>query len=117
MSENEYFDASVLIEALKAEGLDAHVWQSGGGTATFYVKQEPTHKEFLIGPGSYHWEQPGKSLFTTDELYAGVDVDDDNYDAAFDGDGITIEPGTSIEDSAKQIAAEYRRVNKLEDKK
>jgi hypothetical protein len=109
-----YFEASKLIEALRIEGLDAHVWQSGGGTATLTIKREETHKEFLIGPGSYHWEAPGKSLFTTDELYAGVDVDDDRYDQETDGDGITIAPGTSIEDSAKQIAAEYRRVNNME---
>jgi hypothetical protein len=106
---NGYFDAGDLVDALKAEGLDAHVGQSGGGTATLYMKQDPAHDEFLIGPGSYHWEDSRKSLLTTDELYYGLDANEHA-----DPDMFTVTPGTSIPDMAKQIADAYRTHNKME---
>lgn len=105
-----YFDAGLLVDALKEHGLDANIWQSGGGTATLTIKQDPSHDEVLIGPGSYHWEDPRKSLLTTDELYYGLDAGE--MEDTIDG---TVAPGTSIPDAAKQIADAYKAHNKSEE--
>ena len=107
---NEYFNAGELTDALKAEGLESEIWHTGGGCATIYIRLDRKCEEgddyFMIGPGSYHWEDPRKSLFTTDELYYG---EDGNIHA--NPQDWTVKPGTSIPDAAKEIAQRFREVN------
>lgn len=113
--ENGWFPASDLLEPLKAEGLDkATVEQTGGGTATFYIQQEPHHDMVTVGPGSFHWGEPDKSLFTLDEFYYGMDCyDNDGELRDEDPENHRILPGTSMADAAKTIAEFYRKLNNL----
>ncbi|MFJ4268380.1 hypothetical protein ACIPY1_17630 [Paenarthrobacter nicotinovorans] len=110
--EIDYFPARELVDAMKAEGLELQVGQTGGGTATFFLQSEGSHT-FLIGPGSFDWNDPLESQFTTAELYYGPDH--------YDGDGEPVEipddeektiiPGTPMRDIAAEIAATFRRFN------
>jgi hypothetical protein len=110
-----WFPASELLDALKAEGIeDAWVWQSGGGTATFMLPNESTGLPMLVGPGSYHWEDSTKSLFTMDELSYAIDHNDwyERFGLeAEEPENHDIDPSTSIADAAKQIAEQYRKYN------
>lgn len=110
--EIEWFPARGLTEAMVTEGFELQVGQTGGGTATFFLQSEGSHT-FLIGPGSYDWNDPLESQFTTAELYYGSD----HYDG--DGEPVeipddeekTITPGTPMADIAKEVAAAFRRFN------
>jgi len=97
---------------MKAEGLELQVGQTGGGTATFFLQREGSHT-FLIGPGSYNWNDPLESQFTTAELYYGPDqYDEDREPVKFsDDDEKTITPGTPMTDAAQEIAAHFHRFN------
>lgn len=112
LEETEFY-AEDLIKALVAEGLtSAVVYQSGGNCATFEIRQEPQDDAVLIGPGSYNWREAGKSVFTTDELSYGADpynVDGDLKDE--DPQEFSVESGASLEQVAKLVAEEYRRLN------
>ncbi|VXB16531.1 hypothetical protein ARTHRO9V_1270003 [Arthrobacter sp. 9V] len=55
--EIEWFPARDLVDAMKAEGLELHVEQTGGGTATFFLQSEGNHT-FTVGPGSFNWKNP-----------------------------------------------------------
>lgn len=107
------FYAEDLIAALAAEGLtSANVYQSGGGTATFEIRQEPEDDAVLIGPGSYNWREAGKSVFTTDELFYGADpYDVDGNMKDEDPKEFSITSGASLEEVAKAVTKEYRRLN------
>ncbi|GGJ41725.1 hypothetical protein [Paenarthrobacter histidinolovorans] len=107
-----WFPARELVDAMKAEGLELHVDQTGGGTATLFLQREGSHT-FTIGPGSYSWNAPLESEFTTAELHYGPDhYDEDGEPVDFPGDEEkTITPGTPIADIAKEIAANFRRFN------
>jgi 3'-phosphoadenosine 5'-phosphosulfate sulfotransferase (PAPS reductase)/FAD synthetase len=110
--EGNQFYARDLIDALKNEGIhSAWVWQSGGGTATFVIKENDAHMSFTAGPGSYNWTDAPTSVFTTDELYYGQEYND--YVEKFDSEPeeFPIAPGTPIPEIARAIAAEYRKVN------
>jgi hypothetical protein len=104
-----WFAASKLLDALKAEGIEgAWVWQSGGGTATIMIPNEggiPT----LVGPGSYHWEEPGKSLFTMDELAYGLDYHDYYEKYGEEPKDNMVPKDSTIADAAKLIAEQYRK--------
>ena len=110
--EIEWFPARDLVDAMKAEGLELQVGQTGGGTATFFLQREGSHT-FLIGPGSYNWNDPLESQFTTAELYYGPDqYDEDREPVKFsDDDEKTITPGTPMTDAAQEIAAHFHRFN------
>ena len=41
--EIEWFPARDLVDAMKAEGLELQVGQTGGGTATFFLQREGSH--------------------------------------------------------------------------
>lgn len=56
--EIEWFPAHELVDAMRAEGFELQVGQTGGGTATFFLHSEGNHT-FLIGPGSFDWNAPG----------------------------------------------------------
>lgn len=107
------FYAEDLIAALVAEGLtSATVYQSGGSTATFEIRQEPQDDAVLIGPGSYNWREAGKSVFTTDELFYGADpYDVDGNMKDEDPQEFGVESGAALEEVAKAVATEYRRLN------
>ena len=112
--ESTEFYAKDLIEAFAKEGITATVFQSGGGTATFEIRTEPHHEAFLIGPGSYDWNNPALSVFTTDELSYGedqYDVDGEMKDA--DPENFYIVPETPLGDVAKEIAEAYRKLNPM----
>ncbi|MFJ4210685.1 hypothetical protein ACIPY2_19695 [Paenarthrobacter sp. NPDC089675] len=111
--EIEWFPARELVDAMKAEGLDLHVGQTGGGTATFFLQEEGSHT-FLIGPGSYSWNAPQESEFTTADLHYGPDqYDEDGEPVEFsDDEQKTTTPGTLMADIAKEIATNFRRFNK-----
>ncbi|WP_405476482.1 hypothetical protein [Paenarthrobacter ilicis] len=106
------FPARELVDAMKAEGLELHVGQTGGGTATCFLQQEGSHT-FTIGPGTYSWNAPQESWFTATALYYGPDhYDDDGEPVEFSADEEkTITPGTPIADIAQEIAANFRRFN------
>lgn len=106
------FPARELIEAMNTEGLDLQIVQTGGGTATLFLESEGSHA-FLIGPGSYDWNEPLASRFSTAELYYGPDpYADDGEPVEFsDDEEKTITPGTPVESIAKEIAADFRRFN------
>ncbi|SEJ83670.1 hypothetical protein SAMN04487917_1217 [Arthrobacter sp. yr096] len=110
--EIEWFPARELVVAMKAEGLELQVGQTGGGTATFFLESEGSHA-FLIGPGSYSWNTPLESQFTTAELYYGPDQYDEAGEPVefSDDEEKTITPGTPITDIAQEIAANFRRFN------
>lgn len=65
--------------------IECTTMQTGGGTATVYVGppddsgDDGTRFPYAIGPGSYNWCDPSRSLFNWDDLYAGPD--DDGQDA------------------------------------
>ncbi|NIJ03382.1 hypothetical protein FHR86_003741 [Paenarthrobacter ilicis] len=107
-----WFPARELVDAMKAEGLELHVDQTGGGTATFFLQSAGCHT-FTVGPGSFSWKDPLASEFTTAELYYGPDRYDDDGDpvefAADEEKAIT--PGTPMADIAQEIAANFRRFN------
>ncbi|MET3370956.1 UNVERIFIED_CONTAM: hypothetical protein ABIE34_004235 [Jeotgalibacillus campisalis] len=107
-----WFPARELVDAMKAEGLELHVDQTGGGTATFFLQSEGSHT-FTVGPGSYSWTNPLESEFTTAELYYGPDhYDDDGEPVEFSADDEkTITPGTPMADIAQEIAANFRQFN------
>lgn len=111
--ESTEFYAEDLIKALHAEGLaSAKVYQSGGGTATFEIREEPQDEALLIGPGSYDWRDSSKSVFTTDELSYGAD----SYDVEGelkdeDPEQFYIHPDTELPEVARLVAAEYRKMN------
>jgi len=107
-----WFPARELVDAMKAEGLELHVDQTGGGTATFFLQSEGCHT-FTVGPGSFSWKDPLASKFTTAELYYGPDhYDDDGEPVDFAADEEkTITPGTPIANIAQEIAANFRRFN------
>lgn len=92
--------------------MELHVGQTGGGTATFFLELEGSHA-FLIGPGSYNWNAPLESEFTTADLHYGPDqYDDDGEPLEFsDDEEKTIVPGTTMADIAQEIAANFRRFN------
>lgn len=108
----EGFPARDLMDAMKAEGLDLLIGHTGGGTATLYLQSEGSHT-FLIGPGSYLWNDPLDSRFTTAELYYGPDhYDDDGAPVEFpDEEEKTITPGTTTAAIANEVAANFRRFN------
>ncbi|WP_024821101.1 hypothetical protein [Arthrobacter sp. 31Y] len=110
--EIEWFPARELVDAMKNEGLDLQVGQTGGGTATFFLQEEGSHT-FLIGPGSFNWNDPLESQFTTAELYYGPDhYDDAGEPMEFaDDEEKTITPGTPMTDIAEEIATNFRRFN------
>lgn len=107
-----WFPARELVDAMKTEGLKLQVEQTGGGTATFFLQEEGSHT-FLIGPGSYSWNAPLESEFTTAELYYGPDqYDEEGEPVEFsDAEERTIAPGTLMADIAKEIATNFRRFN------
>lgn len=113
--ESTEFYAKDLIDALAKEGVTAVVFQSGGNTATITTLiSQSDHEAFLIGPGSYNWDRPGQSIFTTDELSYG----EDQYDAEGelkdeDPESFYIVPETAIADVAKEIAEAYRKRNNI----
>ena len=106
---NEFYVRD-LVSALKEEGLEAVIGQSGGGTATLYIelgrKCEDGSDYFLIGPGSYNWTDAPTSIMTTDELYYG---EDGNYH--MEPRMGEVKPGTSMADAAKEIAELFRQIN------
>ncbi|MDR6989315.1 hypothetical protein J2Y66_003830 [Paenarthrobacter nitroguajacolicus] len=108
----EWFPARELVTAMKAEGLELQVGQTGGGTATFFLQKGGSHT-FLIGPGSFNWSEPLESQFTTAELYYGPDqYDEDGEPVEFpDDEEKTIAPGTPMAEIAKEVAANFRRFN------
>ncbi|WP_416430448.1 hypothetical protein [Paenarthrobacter nicotinovorans] len=110
--ETEWFPARELVDAMKAEGLELQVEQTGGGTATFFLQSEGSHT-FTIGPGSFSWKNPLESRFTTAELYYGPDhYDEADEPVEFSADEEkTITPGTPMADIAQEIAANFRRFN------
>lgn len=107
------FYAEDLIAALSEAGLrNAIVYQSGGGTATFEIREEPQDEALLIGPGSYDWKNPAKSVFTTDELSYGADsydVDGELKDE--DPEQFYIHPDAELSEVARLVTAEYRKMN------
>lgn len=113
--ESTEFYAKDLIDALAKEGITAVVFQSGGNTATITTLiSQSDHEAFLIGPGSYDWNVPSKSVFTTDELSYG----EDQYDAEgelkdVDPESFYIVPETPIAEVAKIIAEAYRKRNNI----
>lgn len=112
LEETEFY-AEDLIAALVAEGLtSAKVYQSGGGCATFEIRQEPQDDAVLIGPGSYDWRNSEKSVFTTDELSYGADpYDVDGEQKDHDPQEFYVASGTPLDEVAKAVASEYRRLN------
>jgi hypothetical protein len=112
LEETEFY-AEDLIALLQAEGLkSAKVYQSGGGTATFEIREEPQDEALLIGPGSYDWRNSAKSVFTTDELSYGADqydVDGELKDE--DPEQFYIHPDAELTEVARLVAAEYRKLN------
>lgn len=110
---NEFY-AKDLVEALAAEGVTSIIGQSGGGTATLYVRLDRQTEDgtdyFLIGPGSYNWTDPGTSILTTDDLSCGEDGNYHEFGRNWD-----IPPGTTIPAMAKLIADAFREVNKAPD--
>lgn len=110
--EETVFFAKDLIDALEAEGVTAVVFQSGGNCATIEIRQEPHHEAFLVGPGSYNWNNPSQSIFTTDELSYGEDVYDvDGEMKEADPVETIVEPNTPLPQVAKEIAEAYRLRN------
>ena len=107
-----WFPARELVDAMKAEGLDLQVDQTGGGTATLFLQRKGSHT-FTIGPGSFSWKDPLESKFTTAELYYGPDhYDDDGEPVEFSADEEkTITPGTPMADIAHAIAVNFHRFN------
>lgn len=105
-----WFQAKELVDAVKAEGFELHVLQTGGGTATFELKAEG-YPVYLIGPGSYNWGAPLESEFTTSELYYGPDHYDEDGEPVDvpENEEKTVTPGTAIADVAKEIVAAYRQ--------
>ena len=115
--EPERFIAKELLDALKAEGLNADVQQTGGGTATIFIEdpEKPGEDVFLVGPGSYHWNDPNMSLFTMAELSYGLDHWEDDGDTLreVEPEGFVIDPSTSVADAAKQIVAAFKKHHNL----
>ncbi len=107
-----WFSARELVDAMKAEGLELHVDQTGGGTATFFLQSAGCHT-FTVGPGAFSWKDPLASKFTTAELYYGPDrYDDDGEPVEFSADEEkTVTPGTPMADIAQEIAVNFRRFN------
>lgn len=110
--EIEWFPARELVDAMKTEGLKLQVGQTGGNTATFFLQEEGS-RTFLIGPGSFNWNDPLESQFTTAELYYGPDHYDDDGEPVevSDDEEKTITPGTLMTDIAAEIATNFRRFN------
>lgn len=72
--ESSEFYGGELVSSLKAAGwTDSYVEQTGGGTATIYARKIETEEYILGGPGSFNWNDPSKSVFTTDEFVVGED--------------------------------------------
>lgn len=112
-----WFPARELVDAMKAEGFELNVTQTGGGTATFELRSEG-HRTFLIGPGAFDWGNALESQFTTSELYYGPDQYDDEGEPLEipEDEEKTVKPGTPMAEIAKEIAANYRRYCGIEAK-
>lgn len=95
--------AREIITALSVLGIDCFVGQSGGGTATLYIKLQDCDEYFLIGPGSYDWTYPHLSLFTSEDLYYGLDTNTFEHAEQY-----TVTPGASVTEIAEAIATAYR---------
>lgn len=83
LNDTQFYGES-LLPMLHARGFEAYVEHTGGHCATFMVTKTGSNDRILIGPGSFNWDEPGKSVFTTDELAIGADlyyVDDTERDA------------------------------------
>lgn len=113
LSINE-FRADILLSALSEQGLTAHLYQSGGGTATIDIRNEPQHENLLLGPGSFNWKKPGLSVFTTDDFYYGGDLyDADGNEKPADPESFAVAPGTHVTAIAEMVAREYFKVNPI----
>ncbi|MBC9705980.1 MAG: hypothetical protein H9W81_13610 [Enterococcus sp.] len=102
------FYGGELVEALVEAGFkNTYVIQTGGGTATIYAsRQEDGEKPneidevILGGPGAYNWQEPRKSVFSTDEFYIGEDqfYSDEETEKSWDAHSTMVTAGASIAD-------------------
>lgn len=108
------FYASELIDAIEALGVDATVYHSGGGCATFEIGNDDVNESVLAGPGSYNWDSPNESIFSTDEFFYGEDAYDcDGDEKNRELDSFVVESETPIKEIAQNIVAYYNILNDL----
>ncbi|MGK3708745.1 hypothetical protein [Arthrobacter sp. IK3] len=90
--------ADELTGALAAKGIDAFVHQTGGNTATIYATLP--RNIIIVGPGVFNYENPGASVFTSQDLYVGTLAEEDP--------GIAVTPGATAEKIAEAVIAADR---------
>lgn len=109
-----------LVEALKEAGFNnAYVMQTGGGTATIYASHsedsetDDVDEMILGGPGAYHWNDPNKSVFTTDEFYIGEEQYYTNSDTekGWDPYSRSVTAGAAIADMVALFVEVSKHVN------
>lgn len=115
------FYAGDLVDALKEAGFaGTYVLQTGGGTATIYasrLKEGETDGEIdevvLGGPGSYHWNDPRKSVFTTDDFHIGEDqyYSDEETEKSWEPYTLTVPSGASIEQMVNLFVKASKEIN------
>lgn len=118
---NEFYGGD-LVEALKEAGFEnSYVMQTGGGTATIYAfhsddsNSDEVDELIMGGPGSYHWNDPNKSVFTTDEFYIGEEQFYTNDEAEKDWEPytLTVSAGASIADMVALFVKASEHVNEM----
>lgn len=67
------FTAEDILKRLREEFPKAYCEQTGGGTATLYIRKGDDDVMVTAGPGSYNWGNGDASTFYTGEFYAGMD--------------------------------------------
>ena len=120
LEDNEFYGEE-LVKALKEAGFKtAFVEQTGGGTATIYARkteEDTPYKErdehVLGGPGSFDWENSGKSVFTSDEFAIGEEMyyADGETEKDWDPESEWTEAGTSIEEMVAIFEKMYVKAN------
>lgn len=104
------FMAEDILSRLREEFPASFCEQTGGGTATLYIRKVETDIAVCAGPGSFNWNAPDQSSFHCGEFSAGMEpYKNDGMD---EREAHEQAPDVALE-LAAPIPAEFDRIAKL----